>query len=754
MSSGTIVVSRRAVLAGTGALIFSFASAPGLLAQQPAPQSVGAAPDTPPSLPGSLKQSPFLDSWIRINADGTITVFTGKAELGQGIKTAILQVAAEQLDADLSQLTLITADTALTADEGYTAGSHSMQDSGTAIMHAAAQVRQLLIAEAANRAGVPPEQMKVADATIVAPDGRRFNYAGLVADEMLHVRASPQSPLKDPNTYRVMNHSIQRVDIPAKVTGGVAFVQDLRMLGMVHARVVRPPSYGAKLTSVDTGAAERIPGVMKIVRDGDFLAVIAEGEFQSIEAMRALAAAARWQESAKLPSAADLPKFLTSLPSQDITVLDQQGPEGAAAKSLAATYTRPYLAHGSIGPSCAVAQLENGSLTVWTHTQGVFPDRNAIAQMLGMPQEQVRCIHTEGSGCYGHNGADDAAADAALLARALPGPPVRVQWMREQEHAWEPFGPAMVVKVRADLDNGGSVSDWDYGVWSNTHSTRPGPAGALLAARHLSNPFPEPPPKPIPMPEGGGDRNSIPLYKFPSARVVSHFLPAMPVRVSALRSLGAYMNIFAIESFIDELAASAGADPVEFRLKHLQDERAREVIATAAQRFGWPGQSKQSPGAAPGRGYGFAFARYKNLAAYCAIACEVEVEHETGRARMVRAIAAVDSGQVVNLDGIVNQIEGAILQSMSWTLYENVTFDDTRITSVDWASYPILRFSAVPDAVEVHVINRPGMPFLGSGEAGQGPAAAALANAVADATGHRFRDLPISRERIKAAIGV
>jgi len=372
--------------------------------------------------------------------------------------------------------------------------------------------------------------------------------------------------------------------------------------------------------------------------------------------------------------------------------------------------------------------------------------------MLRMPKEQVRCIHVEGSGCYGHNGSDDAAADAALLARALPGRPVRVQWMREQEHAWEPFGPAMVVKVKASLDAAGSIADWDYAVWSNTHSGRPGPAGALLAARDLDNPFPQPPPKPIPMPEGGGDRNSIPLYQLPSAHVVYHFLPTMPLRVSALRALGAPMNIFAIESFMDELAAAAGADPVAFRLTHLKDERAREVISAAADRFGWAQRPRDAASRSSGHGFGFAFARYKNLAAYCALACEVEVERHTGRARMVRAVAAVDAGQVVNPDGLANQIEGGILQSMSWTLFESVTFDQTRITSVDWATYPALRFSAVPDAIEVHIINRPGQPFLGAGEAGQGPSAAALGNAIADATGHRLRDLPLSRERIRAAL--
>jgi CO/xanthine dehydrogenase Mo-binding subunit len=299
--------------------------------------------------------------------------------------------------------------------------------------------------------------------------------------------------------------------------------------------------------------------------------------------------------------------------------------------------------------------------------------------MLRVPKEQVRCIHVEGSGCYGHNGADDAAADAALISRSVPGRPVRVQWMREQEHGWEPFGPAMVTKIMASLDGNGAIIDWDYGVWSNTHSMRPGGAGSLLAAQHIAQPFPVPPPKPLPQPEGGGDRNAIPLYRLPSARVVHHFLPTMPLRVSALRALGAYVNVFSIESFMDELALAAGADPVEFRLRHLDDSRAHDVVTTAAERFGWTNFKKTS-----GRGRGFAFARYKNLAAYCAIAVEAEVEHETGRTRLVRAVAAIDSGDAVNPDGLIKQIEGAILQSASCTLYESVSFDDTRITSVPW----------------------------------------------------------------------
>jgi nicotinate dehydrogenase subunit B len=737
-----VILDRRRVLAGSGALIVSF-SLSDAFAQDAAPAAAPA-----PKPPGSLATAPYLDSWIRIDADGSITAFTGKAELGQGFKTAFQQIAAEELDVPFQSLKVVTADTKLTANEGYTSGSHSMQDSGTAIQYAAAQVRELLVAEAARRLDLVPENLRTENRAVIAPDGRRLGYGDLVAADMLHVQAQAQSKLKDPASYKVMGQSLKRVDIPAKVTGGAAYVQDMRLPGMVHARIVRPPSYGAQLTECDTVAVEKLPGVLKVVRDGNFLAVVAKKEFQAIKAMAALSAATKWKETPSLPKQDDLLAVLTGLPSQDSTIFQQSNPSVTGQNTLEATYTRPYQSHGSIGPSCAVAQLDDGTMTVWTHTQGVYPDRQGIAEMLRMPSANVRCIHVEGSGCYGHNGADDAAADAALIARALPGTPVRVQWMREQEHGWEPFGPAMVTKLKASLDGNGAIADWNFEVWSNTHSMRPGGAGSMLAAQHMAQPFAVPAPKPIPLPEGGGDRNAIPIYKFPNAQVVHHFIPAMPVRISAMRALGAYHNVFSIESFMDELAVAAGADPVEFRLKHLEDARGREVIEKAAQGFGWQKGQK----APPGRGYGFAFARYKNLAAYCAVATEVEVNRETGRPRLVRAVAAVDAGQVVNPDGLINQIEGAIVQSMSWTLYEAVTFDDTRITSIDWQTYPILRFNAVPDSVDVHIINRPGKPFLGSGETGQGPAAASIANAIANATGKRLRDLPLTRKKIKDAI--
>ncbi|MFN2644275.1 MAG: molybdopterin cofactor-binding domain-containing protein, partial [Burkholderiales bacterium] len=477
-------MNRREFIATGGALIVSF-----------------SLPAFAQKLPGSLDKEPTLDAWLRINADGRILVFTGKAELGQGIKTAILQIAAEQLVVPMSAISLITADTKLTPNEGYTAGSNSMKDSATAILHAAAQARDLLIAQAAKRLNVDPARLRAEGGEVRAPDGKRMSYGALVEGELLHVRAQPQSPLS--KTRNIMGKSVQRVDIPAKVTGGAAYVHDLRLPDMVHARVVRPPSYGARLKAVEMDPVANMAGVVKIVRDGSFLAVVAAREWTAVQAMRALRSAAKWEETGKLPR--DIYATLPQLKSEDSVIAgaDAQLPSGRA---IEAEYRRPYQIHGSIGPACAVARYENEALTVWTHSQGVYPLRGALAELMAMPAERIHCVHMEGAGCYGHNAADDVAADAALIARQVPGKPVRVQWMREDEHAWEPFGPAMISRARATLDAGGNVSGWQYDVWSNTHSSRPGKAGELAAAWSLAKPFEPSPPRPIPQPEGGGDR--------------------------------------------------------------------------------------------------------------------------------------------------------------------------------------------------------------------------------------------------------
>jgi len=520
---------------------------------------------------------------------------------------------------------------------------------------------------------------------------------------------------------------------------------------MVHGRVVRPPRYGARLDDIGETAARAVPGVVAVVRDGSFLGVVAEREEQAVKAREELIRAAKWSGGSELPDPARLHEQLMAMPSQSSVVSEKRAAVTPAAKTLNATYTRPYIAHASIGPSCAVAIFENGRLTVWTHSQGVFPLRRDLAKALKLDTEALRCVHAEGAGCYGHNGADDVALDAALLARAAAGRPVRLQWMRDDEFAWEPYGAAMLARAKASLDAGGKIVEWAYEVWSNTHSTRPAaPDGNnnLLGSWYTANPSQPGPPVNIPRPAGGGDRNAVPLYSFPSQLVVNHLITTMPLRVSALRTLGAYTNVFAVESFIDELAAAAGRDPVAFRLAHLGDPRAQAVIDAVAKRAGWK-VGEKGDGT---RGRGIGFARYKTLATYVAVVAEVEIDRKSGLVRVPRAFAAADAGQIINPDGLKNQIEGGMIQSTSWTLHEAVRFDRDGITSRDWSGYPILTMPEVPE-VEVVLLDRPDEKPLGAGEASQGPMAAAIANAFAHATGRRLRDLPFSPERVQAALG-
>ncbi|MFK4448573.1 nicotinate dehydrogenase subunit B [Caballeronia udeis] len=722
---------RRFLIAGSLTVSFALFPAAKALAQS-------ASPDAAKGLPGDLNGTPSLDAWIRIDEHG-ITVYTGKVELGTGVSTGFIQIAAEQLQVRPEDIHLITADTELTPDEGNTTGSRSIRDSGTAIMHAAAQVRVLLLESAADKLGTSAEILKIRNGMIAAPDNHTLTFGEAVSGLNLHRNAEPQSQLIAPDRQRVIGQSVPRVDIPGKVTGGESYVQDLRLPGMLHARVVRPPSYGARLISIDS-AVENMAGVAKVVRDGSYLAVVAEDEWQAIQAMRALERTARWETFVKLPTPATIHATLLRLPRREIIVDDRHGPARPAAQTLHRRFTKPYLAHGSIGPSCAVAHLDKGKMTVWTHSQGVFPLRSGLAEMLGMKPDDVRCIHAQGAGCYGHNPADDVAADAALIARAVPGRPIRVQLMREQEQTWDLFGPAMVTDVSASLDATGHIIDWQYEIWSNSHNLRIANAGRLLAAQYLAQPFTPAPPEPTRMPEGDGDRNGIPLYNFPNSNVQYHFLSDMPLRVSAQRGLGAFQNVFTIESFMDELATAAHVDPVEFRLRHLDNVRGRKVIEMAASRFGWNPKRLRRPS----HGVGFSFAQYKNMMAYLALAVELRVVPETGAVCIERVVAAVDCGQIVNPDSVRNQIEGGILQSASWTLYEQVDYDSERIRSFDWSTYPIMRFSEVPLKVEVHLINQPGAPFLGTGEASQGPTSAAVANAIADATGKRLHDLPLA----------
>jgi nicotinate dehydrogenase subunit B len=733
-----VSLNRRDFAKGLGGLVLTFTLDPAAAQQQPRP------------LPGSLSGNRMLDAWIRIDADGTATVFTGKVELGQGIVTALAQVAAEELDLPLWRVNMVSGDTGRTPNEGMTAGSQSIENSGTALRLAAAEVRAILIELASARLEMSADSLSVADGVISAANGKKIGYGELAATLDLKREATATVKPKPVGLHRIVGQPIARFDIPGKVTGKATYVQDLRLPGMVHGRVVRPPRYGSTLESVDDAKARAIPGVIAVVRDGSFLGVIAQREEQAVKAREALAQGARWKLGPELPDPARLFAHLKSLPTKTQVIGVKQAPLLASApKTLTATYTKPYMAHASIGPSAALAELKDGKLTVWTHSQGVFPVRAEIAKALKMPPANVRCIHTEGSGCYGHNGADDVALDAALLARALPGRPVRLQWMRDDEFAWEPYGPAMAMQAKAALDAEGRIVEWTYELWSNSHSTRPlSTSGAnVLAAWYLAEPGRMGPPTSPPQPAGGGDRNSIPLYDFPNQKVTHHFIQDMPIRVSALRTLGAYANVFASESFMDELALAAGADPVAFRLAHMKDPRARAVIEKAAQIAGWKA-AERGDGT---RGRGIAFSRYKNLACYVAVVADVEVDRPTGRVRVTRAFAATDAGLIVNPDGLVQQIEGGIIQSASWTLHEEVRFDASGILSRDWSSYPILTIPEAPK-VEVALINRPAERALGAGEGSQGPTVAAIANAFAHATGRRIRDLPFHPERVKATL--
>jgi len=733
-------IGRRAILK-QGALIFGFSLLP--TAAMAEFNAMGLPVVANPRLAGSLKSTPLLDAWIRVGPDGKVTVCSGKVELGTGVRTALMQIALEQLELGLGEIHFIGGDTALTPNEGYTAGSHTIADSGTALLHASAQVASLLRAGAARAWNEPQERVRLHAGRVLAADGRSMHYGQAVqglGEGGLHRVATEESDLRDPAAYRLIGKSVPRIDIPAKVSGGAAYVQDMRLPGMLHARVVRPPRLGARLAQVDAGSVRRMAGVRRVVRDGDYLAVLADDEWVAVKAMHALTAASQWSGGRVLPRPDAIHATLQGLPSQDIVILERGRQQASAGPSVSARYTKQYVLHGSIGPSCALGLLEDGILTVWTHTQGVYPLRAALAELVGMPLEKVRCIHTEGSGCYGQNGADDVAADAALLARAMPGVPVRVQLMRDQENLWEPYAPAMLSTVSASLDANGRIDQWHYELWSGSHNERPGNAGKLVPAWLLANPIQPSPSKPMPQPEGGGDRNALPLYDMPNARVVNHFLPVTPLRTSAMRSLGAHLNVSAIEGTMDQLAALAKVDPVRFRLDHLNREpRAQAVVARAAKMFGWSPNRR----AARNRGRGFGFAQYKNLMAYVAIALDIEYDPDRNAVRILRVACAADCGQVVSPDGARNQLEGAIIQSASWTLMEHLRYGPEGIASTDWASYPILRFSGVPERIDVELLDQPGMPFLGVAEAAQGPMAAALAGALTQATGQRRFDLPL-----------
>ena len=669
----------------------------------------------------------------------------GKVEIGQGIVTALAQIAADELDVDIGRVQMVRASTAASPNEGVTSGSLSVQQSGRAIRHACAEIRQIFLDAASDRLGVGIDALDVKDGTISGPGNVSTSYWELAVEVSLDRDAKAGATPKPSAQRTLAGSSIQRVDIPDKVFGHRR-IHDFALPGMLHGRVLRPELAAAKLVNLSEDRARAVAGLVAIVRDGNFVGALSETEDGAENALRALRKDATWSSGETLPDEDRLAEWLKAQPSEP-TVIDTKTASGKRpkARTIRRQYTRPYLAHASIAPSCAIAQWTGDRVHVWTHSQGVYFLRADLALVLKLPLEKIIVEHMEGAGCYGHNAADDVALDAVLLAKAAGGRPVRVQWSRHDDMSHAPFGAAMAIEIEADLDAQGEIIEWRHRVWSNGHTARPGRAAqpALLAATELANPFPRYiATNPAQANGGGADRNSIPLYDFPSWQIECHRLLTMPIRTSALRTLGGQGNVFAIESFVDELASERNEDPVAFRLRHLSDSRAQDVIRSVARRANW------KPDKQTGRGYGLGFARYKNTGAYCAVVAEVEGAEDVSVKRLT---IAVDVGEAINPDGVINQIEGGAIQATSWVLKERIRFDRQRITSTSWASYPILRFSEVPE-VQVELISRPDSEPLGAGEAAHGPVTSAIANAVFDALGVRVRDLPITRDSLIAAM--
>jgi len=735
------MTTRRSFLQGAGSVVLYFKLAPlNAIAQQ-----TGTS-----ELTGSLAANPGLDSWLSIEADGAVTLSPGKFELGQGIQTALAQIAAEELDVAFDRVHVVTVDTASSPNEAYTNGSRSVEVSGAAVRAAAAEVRVILIGLAADELAVDPSKIRVRNGSfMVNGTDSGLSYEGVIKDRSLARNATGSATTKNRDDYRIVGKSMQRVDIPRKSFAEASYIQDVRLDGMLHARVVRTGDREAKLLpTTDYSAVARLPGVVEIVRDGSFLAVVAKREEQAINAARKLARACRWSESS-LPFDSDaITDWLRQAPAE-VKVVAEKGAVGSAnlERTFGESYSRPFHAHASISPSMAIAHKTGEQLTLWSHTQGVFPLRGAIAKLLGMAEDSIRIINAEASGCYGHNGADDVTADAALIASLLPGRPIRLQWSRADEFLGEPFGSAMSTQVSAGLSANGRIVDWAFDVWSGTHSIRPSGAkraAHLFAARQIAQPLPLAPVGNIPQPRGGGDRNAVPLYAFANHRIKKHLIRDLPIRVSALRGLGAYANVFAIESFMDEIANAVGQDPIDYRIRHLENKRAIGVLKKLREQMSAAGIETDEANV----GVGIAMAQYKNAGAYCAVAMQVFVNPEDGTVKLRRAICAVDVGMVVNPDGVINQIEGGIIQAASWTIKEAVRISPEGVQSKEWGSYPILRFSEVP-AVDVSLVDPSDEPSLGAGEAAHGPTAAAIANAVANATGKRVRDLPLTPARLK-----
>ena len=732
----SVQLSRRAWLKAGGALVVSFGVPATAHAQRVlnGDAALGKALD-----PGTL------DAFFAVHQDGSVTCYCGKVDLGQGLRIAIRQMAAEELGVPVERIAMVEGDTALTPDQGPTAGSSGVMRGGVQIRQAAATARAALLGMASAKLSRPVAELEVADG-VVRPrgGGAGIGFGELVGDKHFGIKVDPKAPLQEPAAYRIVGKPLPRPDVPEKVAGRHVFVHDLVIPNMLHGRVVRPPAPGARIVSVDEGSIAGIEGV-EIVRRANFIGVVALDEWDAIRAARSLRIT--WSDAPPLIGTNGVEAWMRAGPFEaDETLVDKGDARGTLAAVPArrtATYYWPMQTHGSMGPSCAVADVRPDRATIWTASQATHRLRSTCARMLGLPVEGVRAIYLDGAGCYGMNGHDDAAADAMLLSKEI-GRPVRVQWMRADEHAWDPKGPPQLLEMTGAVAAEGTIAAWRAEMW------------LPRATANLPN---------IPLlgPESAGiaqtqgistgliSQNADPPYGAPNVNVLVHWLKDAPLRPSNLRAPGKIANVFAVEAFTDELASEARIDPLEFRLRQIKDPRGAEVLRRAAALFGWTPRAMDAKRTFNGRGSGLAYSHYKHNETYIAMAMEVEVDRRTGGIRVLRVACAHDCGLVINPDGVRSQIEGNILQTLSRTLYEEVMFDRVRVTSVDWATYPILRFDNTPD-IRIELVDRPTEPPLGAGEASCVCVPGALANAIYDAVGVRLRTVPFTLERVKTAL--
>jgi nicotinate dehydrogenase subunit B len=728
--------SRRDLLKAGGALIVAFSVGPRIDA---------LAQDAATTKPVTLDR---VDTFLAIDGKGAVTLYAGKVDLGTGVRTALAQIVAEELDVPLASVTLVMGDTALTPDQGPTYGSQSIQTGGMQIRQAAATARSALVGQAAQRLGVELDDLAVTDGTIrVKAGGASITYGDLIGGRSLTLKVDATVQTKAPADFKIVGRSIARADVPEKLTGRFTYMHDLRVPGMLHGSVIRPPALGATLESVDEASIKDIPGIVKVVRDGNFLGVVTQTEWAAVRAARQLKTT--WSKSETLPDEKKLWEHVraTKVVKDDVTsnVGDVAATMAGEGKTLSATYDFTIHTHGSIGPSCAISEFQDGKLTSWSASQATHSLRKQLAKMFGLPVNDVHCIYVDGAGCYGRNGHEDAAADSAMLAKAI-GKPVRVQWSRADEHGWDPKGPPTLIDVRAKLDASGNVTAWE-----SEFFIPQGAAGTVdLVAATLSG-------KPVDnmLSPGGITGDSAIGYKFPNIKTVCHRLETTPFRPSWIRTPGRLQNTFANECFLDEIAAVANVDPLELRVRYSDpaDKRGLDILDRLAKLAKWdqrPSPRKDVSGNTV-KGRGVSYVKYELTRTYVGAVAEVEVDRAMGHVRVTRVYVVHDCGQIINPNGVKAQIEGNVIQTVSRTLKEEVTFDRSMVTSLDWASYPILRFPELPE-IEIELIDRPTEKPWGAGEPTAAVIPSAISNAIFDATGARLRSVPFKREKVKAAL--